>query len=47
MGERKADHKHQDSDDRINALEEQAKKLQQEVRDLQKKIETHDHPYSH
>jgi uncharacterized protein YlxW (UPF0749 family) len=31
----------------LRALEEQVKKLQQEVRDLQKKMETHGHPHSH
>lgn len=47
MAEEQTGHKHPDSDQRVQALEEQMKKLQQEVRDLQRKMETHDHPHTH
>ncbi len=47
MAEQHAGHKHPDSDERIKTLETQLKKLQEEVRDLQKKLQTHDHPHSH
>jgi len=47
MAERKASHKHPDSEKRIKTLETQVKTLQQEVRDLQQKLQTHDHPHTH
>jgi len=46
MAAQQTSHKHPDSEQRIKTLEEQVKKLQQ-VRDLQQKLQTHDHPHSH
>jgi chaperonin cofactor prefoldin len=40
-------HLHPDYDQRIKVLEEQIKKLQNEVNDLKHKLETHDHPHTH
>ena len=47
MAEQQTSHKHPDSEQRIKTLEEQGKKLQQDVRDLQQKLQTHEHPHSH
>jgi chaperonin cofactor prefoldin len=47
MSDKQTSHKRPDSDQRIKTLEEQVKKRQQEVRDLQQKMQTHDHPHSH
>jgi chaperonin cofactor prefoldin len=47
MVQQKASHKHPDSEQRIKALEKQCKKLETDVRDLQKKLQTHDHPHDH
>ncbi|HYB59867.1 MAG TPA: hypothetical protein VEH50_00160 [Methylomirabilota bacterium] len=44
MAEQEAGHKHPDSNQRIEILEEQVKKLQQVVRVQQQKMRTHDHP---
>ncbi|MEO7029645.1 MAG: hypothetical protein ABI147_09615 [Acidobacteriaceae bacterium] len=40
-------HQHEDYDRRILALEEQIKKLQQQLSEVQSKLQTHDHPHSH
>jgi len=40
-------HNHPDYDQRIKALEDQIKKLQKDIHELQHKMETHDHPHSH
>jgi len=47
MADKQTGHKHPDSDQRIKTLEEQLKKVQHEIRDLQQKLQTHDHPHSH
>ncbi len=47
MAEQQTGHKHPDTEQRIKSLEEQLKKVQNEVRDLQQKLQTHDHPHSH
>lgn len=40
-------HKHPESDRRIKALEELVKKPEHQLRDLEQKMKTHDHPHSH
>jgi len=40
-------HQHPDTERRIKALEKQMKKLEQEVRNQRKKLESHDHPHTH
>ena len=47
MAENQSARKHPESDRRFRALEEQVKKLERQTRDLQQKMQTHDHPYSH
>jgi len=47
MAETQSSHKHPDTEQRIKALEDQLKKAQQDIRDLQQKLQTHDHPHSH
>ena len=47
MAEQKQSHYHPDYDQRIKALEDQIKKLEKEVSDLKRKLETHDHPHTH
>jgi chaperonin cofactor prefoldin len=47
MADVKRGHHHPDYDQRIKAVEEQMQKLQQQVRELQQKLETHDHPHTH
>jgi len=46
MADQRAHH-HPDYDQRIKALEEQIKKMQKELQDLQHKVRTHDHPHTH
>lgn len=40
-------HKHPEVDHRVKALELKTKKLEKELRDLQRKLKTHDHPHTH
>ena len=47
MADAEHSHHHPDYDQRIKALEEQIKKLHQEMRDLKHRLDTHDHPHSH
>jgi chaperonin cofactor prefoldin len=47
MADNQATHKHPESDQRIKAIEEQVKKLEQRLSDLENKVRTHDHPHSH
>jgi chaperonin cofactor prefoldin len=46
MVDQQISHKHPDSELRINTLEVQVKKLQEQVEDIQLKLQTHDHPHS-
>ncbi|HUO29815.1 MAG TPA: hypothetical protein VMU80_11405 [Bryobacteraceae bacterium] len=47
MAKAQDSHHQPDYDQRIKALEDQIKKLQNEVGDLKHKLETHDHPHTH
>jgi len=40
-------HKHPEVDQRVKALEAKSKKLEKAVRELQQKLNTHDHPHTH
>lgn len=40
-------HKHPEVEQRVKALEAKTKKLEKEVRDLQHRLKTHDHPHTH
>jgi len=47
MADKRDSHHHPDYDQRIKALEEQVKKLDQELQQVRQKLDTHDHPHSH
>jgi len=40
-------HKHPEVEQRMKTLEAKTKKLEKELRELQRKFKTHDHPHSH
>lgn len=40
-------HHHPNYDKRIKTVQDQLKKLQRQVRELEKKFKTHDHPHTH